>query len=81
MLGLYEFTALNQNQRANLLWQDGEFIANVNVGSESFTLYTIYMYFAEVTMDNNEITDVTPFRQRQRLEKYLNQINISDLNR
>ena len=81
MLSLYEYIALDENQRANLLWQDGEFITNVKVGSESIALYTIYMYFVEVTMKNDEVTEITPFRQGQRLEKYLNQINIADLNR
>ena len=79
MLGLYEYIALNTDQRAEALWRDGEFITNVKVGAESFSLHTIYMYFVEVTMKDDIITDITPFRDGHRLEKYLNQINIADL--
>ena len=80
MLGLYEYIALNLDQRAQALWVDGEFVANVKVGSESFALYTIYMYYVEVTMENDVITDIIPFSQGNRLERFLSQINIADLN-
>lgn len=79
MLGLYEYNALNLDQRADALWRDGEFVTNVKDGGKSFALYTIYMYYVEVTMENNVITDIAPFRQGERLEKYLSQINIADL--
>ena len=79
MLSLYEYISLNQTERANVLWKDGEFIANVKVGSESFALYYIYRYYVEVTLRDDVIKDITPFRQGHRLEKYLSQINIADL--
>lgn len=79
MLGLYEYIALKTEQRAEALWRDGEFITNVKVGAESFSLYTIYMYYVEVTMVNDVISDITPFKQGQRLDKYMGGIIIADL--
>jgi hypothetical protein len=79
VLSLYEYVTLNQNERAEALWKDCEFIANIKDGAKAFVLYSIYTYYVEVMMENDVITDITPFRQGARLEKYLNQINIADL--
>lgn len=79
MLTLYQYIGLNQNQRAEILWRNGEFISNIPDHHIGFTLYSLYGFLVEVTLINEKISDITPFRQGERLDKYLKEISIQEL--
>ena len=81
MLGLYEYIALNIDQRAEALWRDGMFLEHSIQGSDTCcSLYTVYGFYVEVMMSSNgDITDVVAFRQGERLDKYMSAISLADL--
>lgn len=78
MIELYEFNRLPINERANYLWANGTFIMNVKQTEHSFNLYTLNSYYVEVKLlnSNNEIVEIVPFKQGERLNKYLDFINV-----
>ena len=78
-LGLYEFLALSGSERATLLWKDGCFITNVQQEAGSFALYALYGYYVEVTLEAGLITEIAPFKQGYRLDKYLENIDVAGL--
>ena len=80
MLGLYEYIALNLDQRAEALWRDGAFLEHSFQGSDTCSLYTVYGFYVEVTMSaTGDITDIIPFKQGERLDKYMSAISLADL--
>lgn len=80
MLSLYEYITLEQSDRAELLWSNGIYINNSIEENCSFALYSLYNFYVEVVLIENEIAELIPFKQGQRLEKYLDSIDISELN-
>lgn len=72
---------LKIDDKANLLWQDGEFVTSVTSDANTISLYALYGYFVEVTVNKacNKITDIVPFTKGASLEKYLDKINIDSL--
>ncbi len=79
MISFYEYIALETNQRAEELWENGGFLTNVAFDDVAYSLYSLFDFYVEVTMIENEISEITPFKQGERLEKYLGVIDISDL--
>ena len=81
MLGLYEYMLLNIDDKATLLWEDGEFVISAVSPENTVSLYSLYGYFVEVTVDkaSTKITDIVPFTKGAALEKYLDKINIDAL--
>ena len=75
---MYDFLVLDLNERAGILWEKGVFLINRREEKYSFTLYSFNDHYIEVIMSNfeNRITEITPFKQGWRLEKYLDQIEI-----
>jgi hypothetical protein len=79
MLSFYDFILLNKTDRAQMLWQDGEFIIHHQAGAEMFALYSLHGFYVEVTMFDSAIISVLPFKSGARLDKYLSEINIEEL--
>ncbi len=79
MISFYEYIALDTNQRAEELWENGGFLTNVVFDEVAYSLYSLFDFYVEVTMIENEISEITPFKHGERLEKYLGVIDISDL--
>ena len=52
---LYQYSDLNKNQKADRLWEEGEFISNTKVGADIFVLYAFYGYFVEVLIVEDRI--------------------------
>ena len=80
---LYDFLALSDNDRQTILWKDGTFLANYKTGFTCFSLYFIDGFFVEVeTVDFNEgtsIKSITAFNQGERLNPYLEFIDLQRL--
>ena len=75
----YEFTALDINERANLLWEKGIFLDRYRDNEKGINLYYLHNFYVEVTISNNpteEIIDISPFKNGIRFEKYLDKINL-----
>lgn len=81
MIGLNEFLLLNKDERANYLWEHGEFIINLKEHEQSFNLYSLNGYFVEVIYSNqtNKIIDIKPFRKGYTLDKYTDVIQVTEL--
>jgi len=81
-LGIYDFAALPLSDRLAMVWEHGNFIANVLDGGNGYALYFLSGYFVEVEMteqaDTMHITDAVPFRTGDRLNKYLAQVDLSE---
>ncbi len=78
---LYEFNALDFNQRAETLWANGTFIINLKQGEHAYNLYSFFGYFVEVTYSQHEnnIIDIRPFKKCELLNKYLDVIDVREL--
>ncbi len=81
MLSMYEFILLDTAERAEILWDKGEFISNAVIEDCAYNLYTLYGFYVEVVLVQTELSEVTPFKQGERLEKYLACIDITELKR
>lgn len=79
MISFYEYIALETNQRAEALWENGGFLTNVVLDEVAYSLYSLFDFYVEVTMIENGIAFITPFKNGERLEKYLGDIDISEL--
>ncbi|WP_370476140.1 hypothetical protein [Tamlana flava] len=69
---LYEFNALDLNERMEAVNQMGTFINNYVTADERCNLYALGMFFVEVTYDGgtNSITDIKSFKSGHLLDKY-----------
>lgn len=79
MISLYEYIAFDRNQRAAALWEHGTFLTNVVLDEVGYSLYSFHGYYVEVTLLEDEIYDITPFKEGERFDKYLHAIDISEL--
>ncbi|MBN8703804.1 MAG: hypothetical protein J0M08_12120 [Bacteroidetes bacterium] len=75
-VGLYEFNKLTKNERADLLWQHGEFVGSVKLRGLSFSLYTLSDFYVEVLVQEDEIYHIKSFKKGYMLDKYLDRIQI-----
>ena len=75
---LYEYSQQTLNNRADLLWEYGEFIQSVRLETMNYSLYSFFGYYVEVRMNkkNNKIVDIAPYRRGVHLEKYIDTIDI-----
>lgn len=79
MLSIYEYIVLGKNERAELLWSKGEFITSIIGKDCSTSLYTLFGFYVEILIIEHDLTEIIPFKQGERLEKYLPDIDITDL--
>ena len=73
----YEFLTLPMEIQAALVWKYGVFLERIAEDSQSFWLYSVYGFYVELVMANeeNDVADVKPFMNAQPLEKYLGNID------
>jgi hypothetical protein len=79
MLTLYQYSSLDNNDKAELLWKEGEFLYNTVENSIVYNLYSLYNFYVELIMINGYVHEVAPFKEGNRLEKYLSQIDIKEV--
>ena len=69
----YQFNFLNQNERADAVWEKGQFIKSITSGRVSKALYAMGEFFAEVSFTpEGGIFDVRGFKSRNCLLPYNN---------
>jgi hypothetical protein len=70
---LYQFNLLNQNERADAVWESGQYIKIISSGEVSKALYAMGEFFAEVSFtQEGGICDVRGFKSRNCLSPYKN---------
>lgn len=78
---IYEYIKLDMNARASLLWDEGLFIDKY-IDLEIITnLYHLGKFYVEVVLSNKDgrITEITPFRHGDRLDKYVDHVDLKSL--
>jgi hypothetical protein len=78
---LYDYIKLNLNDKANLLWDEGVFIDKYIDLDMITNLYYLPNFYVEVVLSNSNgrITEITPFKKGDRLEKYLRHVDLKEL--
>ena len=77
MLSLYDFNALNDNEKAEAVWH-GTFLADRQDGELTIQLYSLTNFYVEVFYDPkaNRITGFRSFNTKSLLVPYLSQIRL-----
>jgi hypothetical protein len=78
-LKIEEFLQLNAEQRAVHLWEEGVYLSKYASRKKVTSLYSLYSFFVEVIISDKQITEIVPFKDGQRLDKYLDGINLRNL--
>ena len=80
-MDIYQFNFLPRDQRAELVWKRGRFLAIRSDTGCSVVLYHMPDFFAEVwySPEDNQIALVHGFENRKLLEPYLDIINLEEL--
>ena len=78
---LDEFTKLNLNERANLVWRSGLFLDNHVERERSFNLYYFPKFYVEVAVKNDDPgnIEIVGFISGRRLDKYLKKVQLQEL--
>jgi hypothetical protein len=70
---LYQFNFLNQHERANAVWESGQFIKCIFSDEVSKALYAMGEFFAEITFSpEGGICEVRGFKSQSCLVPYEN---------
>ena len=80
-MDFYAYNCLPRDQRAELVWEHGRFLAIRTEMNCSVVLYHMGGFFAEVwySPEDNQIALVHGFERRELLEPYLSMIDIEEL--
>ena len=78
---MFDYMKLDLNGRANLLWDEGIFIDKYIDLQIITNLYYLDNFYVEVVLSNKDgrITEITPFTAGERLEKYINHVDLKAL--
>lgn len=77
---LYQYKLLETNQQAEVLWNDGEFVADRMGDKYNYLLYQLYNFYVEVqyNTEKNSIEKIKSFSSTgEPLAPYLSEIQIS----
>ncbi|PSR55906.1 hypothetical protein AHMF7605_21580 [Adhaeribacter arboris] len=80
-MNLYYFHQLPSEDRATLVWEQGEFLTVRVSGNCNVCLYDMRKFFAEIwyRVEENEVEAVRGFTSNSCLEPYLNLVDLSDI--
>lgn len=75
---LYDFTAMKEEQQAEILWECGVYLMVRQEREHKFALYQFDAFYVEVWYhtDGNEITKLRSFSSTDALEPYLEEIDL-----
>ncbi|HEX8334333.1 MAG TPA: hypothetical protein VF622_17050 [Segetibacter sp.] len=78
---LYQFNALNQQEQASVLWEDGVMLTAITNKDYRLLLYQIDAFYVEVWFHKkrNKIVRYMSFIGTDKLTPYLNQIDVSEV--
>ncbi|WP_162056036.1 hypothetical protein [Pontibacter pamirensis] len=80
-MNYYQFNCYSRDKRADLVWQQGRFLAIRTEMGCSVVLYHLSGFFVEVwySPEDNQIALVQGFERRELLEPYLELIDLEGL--
>ena len=82
-LNLFEYDGLCLEDRLHLTWSVGTQLATLETDECVFILYAVYDYYVELISihlsDETRITRAVAFSGGNRLDKYLDSVDLSDL--
>lgn len=80
---LMEFESLELSVQLQLLVDEGVPIGQIRAPRSGHLLYALYNFYVELDMsykkDSSDVTGIEAFRLSPRLNKYLNQIDLTEL--
>ncbi|WP_018613207.1 hypothetical protein [Segetibacter koreensis] len=78
---LYEFKSLPKNQQTELVWSEGDFVADRQEEDHCILLYQLYSFYVEVAHagSENKFQVCRSFSSIDQLAPYLKEIDISGL--
>ncbi len=79
-MDIIKFLQLNSVEQENAVW-DGVFLTELETEEGSIALFNVGNFFVELLYNQEEktILAINPFRRLDWIEKYLDNINLSDL--
>lgn len=81
-IGIYEFNMMTFDEQAEVLWERGVFLTNIKeaegIRANLYRLNDFYVEALFSSLDSNTFTFHT-FKQGERLEKYLDRIDVAKL--
>ncbi len=80
-MGLYEFIALNVNEKVDAVWNQATYLMSRKTETGSVNLYALEDFYVEVYYDQelNSIEDIRSFKSVHCLEPYLDVIELKKL--
>lgn len=80
-IGLYEFNILDENEKAQTIWDNGTFLTNKSDEEKAVNLYALGDFYVEVWYDkpHNRITQIRSFKTVNNLSPYLDDIDLDTL--
>ena len=77
-IGLYQFNIMDENEKAQTLWDNGTFLTNKSDNLKSVNLYSLGDFYVEVWYDKpqNRITQIRSFKSINNLSPYLDDIEL-----
>lgn len=78
-MDIYDYNKLSLGEKASLLWQKAKYLERHNEGDLTSCLYHINNFFIEAVVSHreNRILEVIPFKNGERLEKYIAGVNLA----
>jgi hypothetical protein len=80
-MSIYDFIKLSLEERAELVLERGVFLDSFASGVNATSLYLLDGFFveAEICVKEARITDFIPFKQGYRLEKYVEDVDLTQI--
>ncbi|RDV11866.1 hypothetical protein DXT99_23465 [Pontibacter diazotrophicus] len=80
-MNIYQFNYYALDQRAEMVWQYGSYLAVRHDGGHSVVLYHMGEFFAEVwySPEDNQVKTVRGFKSKTCLEPYLQMVSLEEL--
>lgn len=80
-MSIYEFIRLSLEERAENVLDRGVYLESFTSGDSATSLYLLDGFFveAEICVKETRITDFIPFKQGYRLEKYVQDVDLSQI--
>jgi hypothetical protein len=78
-MNLVDFAKLDNDEKAFKLFGGAKYLQSMMAGQNAITLYYLERFFVEVVIDvaERKILEITGFDRGERLDKYLDKIEVS----
>jgi hypothetical protein len=75
---LYEYNVLCNDEKAQILWDNGVFVVSKQAAGFTINLYALFDFYVEVwyNVEKNNIVKFQTFKSISRLAPYLDLINL-----